>query len=169
MMAQECVRKKLARRRAAMGLALAAAGAALRKKVSAAPQSAPPAGGIGRWNAEGQPSAGPVSSAVVHNGMIYASAGANDAGKTDSLDITEHVKRTMDTLKKVIEAAGGNMGNIQTLTVYLASLEFYGAMNRAYQPYFDGVRAPARCTVAVGQIADNSLFQVSCIAAVGRA
>jgi 2-iminobutanoate/2-iminopropanoate deaminase len=168
MAAHDFTQRNLAQCWAAAGSGLAVAWTALQGWATAAPQGASPPG-IKRLSAEGEPSTAPVSAAVVHNGMIYAAAGANDSGKTDSLDITEHVTRTMDTLKKVIEAAGGDMGSIKIHTVHLASLEYYGAMNRAYNPVFAGVRAPARCTIAVGQIANNSLFLVSCIAAVVRA
>jgi len=169
MAAHDFSRRNFAQYWAAAGSGLALAWTALRRRAKAAPQNTPPPG-LKRLNAKGEPADGPISSAVVFNGMIYATCGANDVEKTDSLDIADHVTRTMNTLKRIVEAGGGDMGAIKILTVHLASLEYYGAMNRVYQPFFQGLpeggRAPARCTMAFGQLANGNLFQITCIAAV---
>ena len=89
----------------------------------------------------------------------------NKEGAT--LDITTQVQRAVDNVKKLGEGAGGTMDHVLQLTVYLASLEFYDAMNRAYRPYFPN-GGPARCTVSVAGIPGKSLVEISCIAAVVR-
>jgi 2-iminobutanoate/2-iminopropanoate deaminase len=131
-------------------------------------QTASP-GPIQKLDYKGNPVTQPISPVVVHNGLIYVSGqGANDNGTTPNLDITAHVQKTMDNVKALIEGAGGDMDHVLTLTVYLATLEFYQAMNKAYRPYFPH-RGPARCTVSVAGIPGGSLIEVSCIAAVVRA
>lgn len=125
-------------------------------------------GGIQKLGYDGQPARGGIAPVVVHNGLIYVSGqGANENESTATLDITTHVQRTMDNVKKLVEVAGGDMDHVLLLTVYLATLEFYEAMNRAYRPYFPN-RGPARCTVSVAGIPGRSLIEVSCIAAVVR-
>jgi len=112
---------------------------------------------------KGNPGIAPV---VVHNGLIYVSGqGANDNGPAGNLEIATHVRKVMDNVKKLVEAAGGNMDNILQLTVYLSTLEFYEEMNKAYRPYFPN-RPPARATVSVAGIPRASLVEVSCIARV---
>jgi 2-iminobutanoate/2-iminopropanoate deaminase len=75
----------------------------------------------------------PITPVVVHNGLIYVSGqGANDNGSTDELEITSHVHRAMDNIKRLVEAAGGDMDHVLELTVFLSTLEFYQAMNKAY-------------------------------------
>ncbi len=139
---------------------------ALHKGARAAPYQG---SDVKKLDYNGQPAKDAISPVVVHDGLIYVSGqGANDAGAADELDITAHVRRTMDNVKKLVETAGGDMDHVLELTVYLSTLEFYQAMNKAYAPYFPN-RAPARCTVSVAGIPGRSLVEVSCIAAVVRA
>jgi 2-iminobutanoate/2-iminopropanoate deaminase len=124
--------------------------------------------GILKLGYDGQPAKGGIAPVVVHNGLIYvAGQGANEHQEEATLDITTHVTRAMDNVKKLVEAAGGDMDHVLQLTVYLATLEFYEAMNKAYRPYFPN-RGPARCTVAVAGIPGKSLVEISCIAEVVR-
>jgi 2-iminobutanoate/2-iminopropanoate deaminase len=124
---------------------------------------------IKKLDYSGQPVSAPITPVVVHNGLIYVSGqGANDNGSADELEITNHVRRAMDNLKRLVEAAGGDMDHVLELTVFLLTLEFYQAMNKAYGPYFPN-RPPARCTVSVAGLPGHSLVEVSCIAAVVRA
>jgi len=134
------------------------------------PSGAKSHGGIQKLGYNGQPVNGNpvVAPVVVHDGMIYVSGqGANDNGSIEDLDITAHVRKVMDNVKRLIEGAGGDMDNVLQLTVYLATLEFYEAMNAAYRPYFPN-RGPARATVSVAGIPGKSLIEVSCIAKVIR-
>ena len=132
------------------------------------PSGAQGQGGIRKLGYDGQPATGGIAPVVVHNGLIYvAGQGANEGQSEATLDITTHVQRAMDNVKKLVEVAGGDMDHVLTLTVYLATLEFYGAMNQAYRPYFPN-RGPARCTVAVAGIPGKSLVEISCIASVVR-
>jgi len=124
--------------------------------------------GILKLGYDGKPAKGGIAPVVVHNGLIYvAGQGANEHREQATLDITTHVTRAMDNVKKLVEVAGGDMDHVLTLTVYLATLEFYEAMNKAYRPYFPN-RGPARCTVSVAGIPGRSLVEISCIAAVVR-
>lgn len=143
----------------------AEAGPAATTAVAAAPQNQ---GSIRKLGYDGRPAKGGIAPVVVHNGLIYvAGQGANENQAQATLDITTHVQRAMDNVKKLVEVAGGDMDHVLQLTVYLASLEFYEAMNRAYRPYFPN-GGPARCTVSVAGIPGKSLVEISCIAAVVR-
>jgi 2-iminobutanoate/2-iminopropanoate deaminase len=125
-------------------------------------------GTVRKLDYDGQPVKGNprIAPVVVHNGFIYVSGqGANDNGPTESLDIATHVRKVMDNVKKLVEAAGGDMDNVLQLTVYLSTLEFYEEMNKAYRPYFPN-RGPARATVSVAGIPGGSLVEISCIARV---
>ena len=139
------------------------------RRARAAPFQASTPGAVKRLGYGGEPATGPIAPAVVHNGLIYISGqGANDNGSTDEPEITNHVRSAMDNVKQLVEAAGGDMDHVLELTVFLSTLEFYQAMNKAYAPYFPN-RPPARCTVSVAGLPGHSLVEVSCIAAVVRA
>lgn len=108
---------------------------------------------------------GPMS----HNGLIYISGiGAHIpyvAGQPQSTDIAAHTTKVMDGIKRTVEAGGGTMDSILKLDVYLASMYHYEPMNQVYQTYFTN-GGPARTTVVVAGIPDDSLLEISGIAAV---
>ncbi|MGH9430185.1 MAG: RidA family protein [Terriglobia bacterium] len=107
-----------------------------------------------------------ITPIIVHNGLIYISGqGANDLGSVGSLDIETHTRKVLDNVKKLVEAGGGTMESILQLTVYLATLADYEAMNKVFRTYFPN-GGPARTTVAVAGVPGHSLLEINCIAAV---
>jgi enamine deaminase RidA (YjgF/YER057c/UK114 family) len=175
-----------------MAASIGLAWTALRARVAGAESQTATASPIQKLDYGGKPVTGNpmISPVVVHDGLIYVSGqGANDNGKIttsyqaktgmqsgagdqggndttpDNLDITAHTRKVMDNVKALVEGAGGNMENVLCLTVFLASLDYYEAMNKAYQPYFPN-RAPARCAISVAEVPGGSLLEVNCIAAV---
>lgn len=104
----------------------------------------------------------------VNNGLIFISGqGANDNGAVSGSDIEAHTRKTLDNVKRAVEAGGGTMESILQLTVYLATLEDYEGMNKVYRTYFPH-GGPARSTVAVAGVPGRSLLEINCIAAVVR-
>jgi enamine deaminase RidA (YjgF/YER057c/UK114 family) len=174
-----------------MAASIGLAWTALRARVASARSQPATASPIQKLDYDGKPVTGNpmISPVVVHDGLIYVSGqGANDNGKIttsyqakagmqsgaseratdttpDNLDITAHTRKVMDNVKALVEGAGGNMENVLSLTVFLASLDYYEAMNKAYQTYFPN-RAPARCAISVAEVPGGSLVEVNCIAAV---
>ncbi len=118
--------------------------------------------GGGRGRGRGR---GPMS----HNGLIYISGiGAHIpyvAGQPQSTDIAAHTSKVMDGIKRTVEAGGGTMDSILKLDVYLASMYHYEPMNEVYKTYFTN-GGPARTTVVVAGIPDDSLLEICGIAAV---
>lgn len=106
---------------------------------------------------------------MTHNGLIYISGtGAHIpyvAGQPQSTDIAAHTTKVMDGIKRTVESGGGTMDSILKLDVYLASMYHYEPMNEVYQTYFTS-GGPARTTVVVAGIPDDSLLEISGIAAV---
>jgi enamine deaminase RidA (YjgF/YER057c/UK114 family) len=105
----------------------------------------------------------------IHNGLIYISGiGAHIpyvSGQPQATDIAAHTTKVMDGIKRSVEASGGTMDSILKLDVYLASMYHYEPMNQVYQTYFTN-GGPARMTVVVAGIPDDSLLEISGIAAV---
>jgi enamine deaminase RidA (YjgF/YER057c/UK114 family) len=106
---------------------------------------------------------------MAHNGVIYiAGIGAHIpyvAGQPQTTDIAAHTTKVMDQIKRTVESGGGTMDSILKLDVYLASMYHYEPMNQVYQTYFPN-GGPARTTVVVAGIPDDSLLEISGIAAV---
>jgi len=120
----------------------------------------------------------------VHAGIYYfPGIGSNSgSGRGDRILVTDpfekHVTRTMDALKKSLEAAGCTMDSILHLEVYIclphadgvpmpsgkAKFDAYTAqyqtLNKIYGTYFSAGRAPARACMAVDWIPGDSLIEV---------
>jgi enamine deaminase RidA (YjgF/YER057c/UK114 family) len=106
---------------------------------------------------------------MTHNGLIYISGvGAHIpyvADQPQATDIAAHTRKVLDGIKRTVEAGGGTMDSILKLDVYLASMYHYEPMNEVYKTYFPN-GGPARTTVVVAGIPDDSLLEISGIAAV---
>jgi enamine deaminase RidA (YjgF/YER057c/UK114 family) len=192
MISEVATRRKFVQRLSALTASVGFAWTALRTRVaSGQSQSATPSP-IQKLGYDGKPVTGNpmIAPVVVHDGLIYVSGqgandngtmtasyaaktgmagaagqGGNNSGTPDNLDIVAHTQKAMDNVKALIEGAGGDMDNVLCLTVYLASLDYYSAINKTYSSYFPH-RAPARCAIAVAEVPGGSLIEVNCIAAV---
>ena len=123
---------------------------------------------VQKLNYDGKPADGTqmITPLIVHNGLIYISGqGANDAGSVREADIGSHTTKVMNNVKRLVEAGGGTMDSILHLTVYLANLDDYDGMNKAFKTYFPR-GGPARTTVSVAGVPGRSLLEINCIAAV---
>lgn len=126
---------------------------------------------IRKLDKNGQPADGDqmITPVVVHRGLIYiAGQGANDLGSVAGMDISAHTRKTLDNVKRLVEAGGGTMESILQLTVFLATLEDYEAMNKVYYGEYFPHGGPKRTTVAVTGVPGQSLVEMNCIAAVVR-
>jgi 2-iminobutanoate/2-iminopropanoate deaminase len=105
---------------------------------------------------EGAPRAvGPYSQAIAANGFVFLSGQIPLDPATgqliESADVGDHVRRVMENLKAVLEAAGSGLERAIKATIYLADIADFPAVNRAYAAYF-GDAPPARATVQVGAL-----------------
>ena len=69
----------------------------------------------------------------------------------------------MKNLGKVLEAAGSNFSKVVKCSIFLDTMDDFGAVNEVYGGYFDS-DPPARETVAVQTLPKNVLVEISCIA-----
>lgn len=125
---------------------------------------------VRKLNDEGKPAEGTqfITPIVVHNGLIYvAGVGAHDPGPAQSWDIAAHTTKVMNNIKKLVEAGGGTMDTVVQLSVFLAKIDDYDAMNKVFKTYFPH-GGPARTTVAVAALPGNSLVEVNCVAALSK-
>ena len=127
--------------------------------------------GVKKLDYEGKPASGGfITPLITHNGVIYiAGQGAHSQdSKTEfPMDIENHTKHVMESVKTLVEAGGGAMDSILQLTVYLAKIDDYDGMNKVFKTYFPH-GGPARTTVAVAALPGNSLVEINCTAAIVR-
>src|SRR5258707_919118 len=125
-------------------------------------------GGVRKLGRDGKPADGTqmITALITHNGLLYiAGQGANSNGPVGKDDIDSHTTKVMENVKELVIAGGGTMDSILQLTVYLADIAYYDAMNKIFKTYFPH-GGPARTTVAVAALPGNSKLEINCIAAV---
>jgi reactive intermediate/imine deaminase len=66
-------------------------------------------------------------------------------------DIRDHIRRVLDNLKAVCEAAGGDLNDIVKLNVYLTDLANFPIVNEVMGEYFEQPY-PARAAVGVAAL-----------------
>lgn len=75
------------------------------------------------------------------------------------------VRQAFANMKAVIEACGGNLGNVVKLTLYLTDLSRFGEVNTIMAELVDEP-FPARSTVGVASLPKGAEFEVEAIVVV---
>ena len=106
---------------------------------------------------------GPYSQAIVANGFVFCSGQIPldpATGKLiDSPDIGDHVRRVMENLRAVLEAAGSDFARVVKTTIFVAQMSDFPEVNKAYASYFTDV-PPARATVQAGALPLNARVEI---------
>ena len=121
------------------------------------------------FQAAGVPAAaGPYSSAVVHNGVVYLSGqGPYDAqGVLAGDGIESQTRQTLQNLSLVARAAGADLRQAVQVRVFLATMEDFAGMNAVYGEFFDEPY-PARTTVRAGLPMPGMLVEIDATVALG--
>ena len=129
-----------------------------------------PDSGVHKLGRDGKPADGTqmITAIITPNGLVYiAGQGANSNGPVGKEDIDSHTTKVMENVKELVITGGGTMDSILQLTVYLADIAYYDAMNKIFKTYFPH-GGPARTTVAVAALPGNSKLEINCIAAIVR-
>ncbi|WP_327167658.1 RidA family protein [Streptomyces subrutilus] len=93
----------------------------------------------------------------------FAGASADPMGVTD-LDIRVQTRAVLDTIAALLDAAGGGLADLVSVTTYLVNMNDFGGYNEVYAQYFDE-NGPARTTVAVHQLPHpHLLIEISAVA-----
>lgn len=112
---------------------------------------------------------GPYSQAIKAGGFIFVSGQIPldpSTGKLVEGSFEDKVRRVMDNIKAILEAAGASMDDIVKVTVYLSDIRLFSEFNRVYSEYFKG-SPPARVVVEVSGLPLGAELEVEAIAYVG--
>lgn len=112
---------------------------------------------------------GPYSQAVRAGDTVYFSGQIPLDPATGNIvdgDISAQARRSFDNLKAVAEAAGGSLGDIVRLGLYLTDLGQFAAVNAVMQEYF-AAPFPARSTIEVSGLPKGALFEVDAVMVLG--
>jgi 2-iminobutanoate/2-iminopropanoate deaminase len=108
----------------------------------------------------------PLSQAVKVGDMLFISGQVPVDSKTMQLvseDFTAQTKKVLESVKGIVEAAGGTLGNISKTTVFLTDMARFGEMNEIYKTYFPE-EPPARTCIGVKELPRKSQIEIEAIA-----
>ena len=112
---------------------------------------------------------GPYSQATRAGNTVFFSGQIPLDPATGALvegDIEVQARRAFDNLKAVAEAAGGSLGQIVRLGLYLTDLGEFAKVNAVMQEYFSAP-FPARSTIEVSGLPKGAGFEVDAVMVIG--
>ena len=111
---------------------------------------------------------GPYSQAIAANGMVYCAGQIPldpQSGNLVAGGVAEQTHQVLKNLRAVLKAAGSDLDRAVKTTVFLKSMNDFGAMNEVYgQPEYFGASPPARSTVEVARLPRDVLVEIEVVA-----
>jgi 2-iminobutanoate/2-iminopropanoate deaminase len=107
----------------------------------------------------------PFSEGIIAGKTLYiaGSEGEDDSGKLVPGGISAETKAALDHIGKVVKAAGYQMKDIVSVTVYLADMNDFGEMNKVYKSIVPDPK-PVRATIQAAALVNNARIEISAIA-----
>ena len=119
-------------------------------------------------NPAGGPGAlGPYSPAIKCNGLVFVSGQIPldpASGELVGGDIQAQVRRVLENIGLLLKGAGSSFQEVLKVSVFLANLDNFDAMNQVYAEYFGDSR-PARSTIEVSRLPKGVDVEIDVIAA----
>src|SRR6201996_6752439 len=113
----------------------------------------------------------PFSPGTLADGVVYVS-GTLAFDKDNNIihvgDAAAQTKAVLETIKSVIETAGGTMADVTFNHIFLTDWANYAAINAVYAEYFPGEK-PARFCILCGLVKPDALVEIASTAHIGRA
>lgn len=109
---------------------------------------------------------GPYSQAIKTNGMLFASGQIPidpATGNIVSGGIENQARQAFNNVRNLLEAAGTTMSKVVKVTIFMADMNDFIAVNTIYAEYFTEPY-PARSAVAVKALPKGALIEVEVIA-----
>jgi 2-iminobutanoate/2-iminopropanoate deaminase len=110
--------------------------------------------------------AGPYSPGIRSGNTLYISG---HGWPQTSSDISEQTYQTLDSIKRIIINAGGEVSDIVNTTVFLRNMADFNRMNNAYKNFFEQNNVtkafPTRTTVEVSNLPlPEMLIEINAVA-----
>lgn len=109
---------------------------------------------------------GPYSAGVVAGNAIHLSGqlGIDPAtGAFAGDDIASQTRQSLTNLKNVLAAAGATMADVAEVTVLLADIADFAAMNEVYATFFSAPY-PSRAAFQVAALPNDALVEIKAVA-----
>ncbi len=82
----------------------------------------------------------------------------------DGADVDVQTEQALENVAAVLDAAGAGMDDVLKVTVYLADIDDFDAMNDIYETFFDD-EPPARSAVGVADLPKGVAVEIEAVAA----
>jgi 2-iminobutanoate/2-iminopropanoate deaminase len=107
----------------------------------------------------------PFSDGIVAGNTLYVAGqeGTDDAGKLATGGIGPETKAALDNIAKVLKAAGYEMKDVVSVTVYLADIHEFAEMNKVYKTVLPDPK-PARATIQAAALVNGARVEIAAIA-----
>ena len=119
--------------------------------------------------AENAPAAvGPYSHAVVSNGLLFCSGQIPldpASGELVGDNAADQARQCLTNLEAVCAAAGAKLTDAVRVTVWLADMGDFVAVNEVYEGFFDD-EPPARVAIAVAALPKGAIVEIDAIVAL---
>lgn len=112
--------------------------------------------------------AGHYSQATVHDGVVYVAGQlAIDPATGERMlgSIEEQTERTLLNVQAILHAAGSDFAHVLKMTVYVADISLWGAVNTVYARML-GEHKPARAIVPTKELHHGFLVEIDAVAAL---
>ncbi len=112
----------------------------------------------------------PYSPGAMADGVLYVS-GTLPFDKDNNVmhlgDAAAQTRLVLETIKSVVEAAGGTMADVVMNHIFLTDWANYAALNAVYADYFPGDK-PARYCIQCGLVKPGALVEIATVAHIGK-
>ncbi|MDR3431895.1 MAG: pyrimidine utilization protein C [Rouxiella aceris] len=112
----------------------------------------------------------PFVPGTLADGVVYVS-GTLPFDKQNNVvfpgDAAAQTRHVLDTIKKVIETAGGTLDDVTFNSIFITDWNNYAAINQVYAEYFPGEK-PARFCIQCGLVKPEALIEIASIAHIGK-
>lgn len=108
---------------------------------------------------------GPYSQGIKYGNLVFASGQLPLNPETGLIegDIKEQTTRALTHLKNVLEKGGSSLDKVLKVTVFLADINDFAAMNEIYAKYFTD-KYPARSAFEVANLPKFAKVEIEAIA-----
>ncbi|NHT77319.1 aminoacrylate peracid reductase [Rhizobium sp. PP-F2F-G38] len=111
----------------------------------------------------------PFSPGTTADGVVYVSGTLPFDKNNDVVHVGDagaQTRHVLETIKSVIETAGGTMDDVTMNHIFITDWANYQAVNAVYAEYFPGDK-PARFCIQCGLVKPDALIEIATIAHIG--
>jgi aminoacrylate peracid reductase len=112
----------------------------------------------------------PYSPGAIADGVLYV-AGTLSFDKDNNVlypdDAAAQTRHILETIKSVVETAGGTMADVVFNQIFVTDWKHYGPLNAVYAEFFPGDK-PARYCIQCGLVKPGAVVEIASIAHIAK-